>query len=102
MELPGMLVAPVSDTASASYQQPTEGEMNEGIQERVTFKSPKISGGSDTDRLESELSAVEGVRGVGVNNDAHSVEILYDPTIVDANAIRAAVERAGYPIDPSG
>jgi copper chaperone CopZ len=75
--------------------------MNEGIQERVTFKSSKISGGSDSDRLEGDLSAVEGVREVSVNNDAQSVEVQYDPTIVDANAIRAAVERAGYPIDDS-
>lgn len=75
--------------------------MNEGIQERLTFKSSKISGGSDRDRLEGELLIVEGVRGVSVNQDAHSVEVRYDPTIVDANAVRAAVEQAGYPIDDS-
>ena len=73
--------------------------MNEGIQERVTFKSSKISGGRDSDRLEGDLSSVDGVRGVNVNHDPHSVEVRYDPTIVDANAIRAAVEQAGYPID---
>lgn len=76
--------------------------MNEGMQERIIFKSSKISGGSDSDRLEGDLSAVEGVRGVSVNNDEHSVEVRFDPTIVDANAIRAAVEQAGYPIDDSG
>ena len=76
--------------------------MNEGVQERIMFTSSKISGGNDSDRVEGDLSAVEGVRGVSVNNDEHSVEVLYDPTIVDANAIRAAVEQAGYPIDNSG
>ncbi len=45
--------------------------MNEGMQERVTFKSSKVSGGSNSDRLEGDLSAMEGVRGVSVNNDAH-------------------------------
>lgn len=75
--------------------------MNEGIQERVTFKSSKISGGSDSDRLQGDLSSVDGVRGVNVNQEEHSVEVRYDPTIVDANAIRIAVEQAGYSIDDS-
>lgn len=76
--------------------------MNEGIVERVTFNSSKIKGASDASRLESELSTVDGVRDVNVNADAHAVEVRYDPTIVDVNAVRTAVEQAGYQIDSSG
>jgi copper chaperone CopZ len=76
--------------------------MNEGLAERTTLKSSQISGGGDADRLESDLSALEGVRRVNVDPNAHAVTVEYDPTIVDDNAIRAAVEDAGYKIDSSG
>jgi copper chaperone CopZ len=73
--------------------------MNSGTTEQLTFNSAKISGDGDADRLETQLSGVEGVRDVEVNTDDHSVAVSYDPTIVNAARLQALVESAGYPLD---
>ena len=73
--------------------------MESGIKERVRCMSSKIKGDGDRSRLESELSAVDGAREIEVDPDGHAVEINFDPTIVDANSIRRAVEDAGYSVE---
>ncbi|HEX6508095.1 MAG TPA: heavy metal-associated domain-containing protein [Chloroflexota bacterium] len=76
--------------------------MDSGLIERVRFTSSKIKGQGDVERLESELSGEDGVRQVNVDPENHTVTVDYDPTIIDENAVKLAVEDAGYRIDSEG
>ena len=76
--------------------------MESGLVEHLVLKSSKISGDGDRDRLETDLSGIDGVRDVEVDTNANSVDIAYDPTIVNATRLQAAVEEAGYALDSTG
>lgn len=76
--------------------------MEGGLTEKLSLTSSKISGDGDRDRLETALGVVDGVRDVEVNPDSHTVDVVYDPTIVNATRLQAAVEEAGYQVDQSG
>lgn len=73
--------------------------MVEGLTEQVSFTSSKIRGDRDVSRLENGLSAIEGVRDVEVNADAHTVRIVFDPVVTSATKLQAEVESLGYAID---
>jgi copper chaperone CopZ len=75
------------------------GQMAQGLTERVIFTSSKITATGDVDRLEDGLSARDGVRDVNVDPGAHTVEVVFDPTVVNAPAIQSEVEDLGYKID---
>jgi copper chaperone CopZ len=76
--------------------------MESGLEEHATFKSSRIKGDRDRDRLESDLSGIDGVRDVEVDPSAQTVDISYDPTIVNVTRLQAAVEEAGYTLDATG
>lgn len=75
--------------------------MEDGILEQLTVHSKDISGDGDRNRLEGALSGIDGVRDVEVDPAQHSLQVTYDSTIVDAGAIRGAVEGAGYSLGSS-
>jgi copper chaperone CopZ len=76
--------------------------MQGGLTEHLTLRSSKITGDGDRDRLETELSSLDGVRDVEVSPDSNTVDIEFDPTIVNATRLHAAVEQAGYTPDSAG
>jgi copper chaperone CopZ len=63
---------------------------NQGLTQTATFEA---QGDTDADNVESRLSSVEGVRDVEVNGK--TITVTYDPTQVDENLIRTAVENDG-------
>jgi copper chaperone CopZ len=75
--------------------------MTDTFTERAVFTSSKISGDGDVDRLEDNLSGREGVRDVNVNTSEHTVEVIFDPTVISEQALRGQVEELGYGIDSS-
>jgi copper chaperone CopZ len=48
------------------------------------------------DKLETELCAIDGVQTVNVDPNAHTVEVDYDPTVVNESKLRTTMEDAGY------
>jgi copper chaperone CopZ len=73
--------------------------MMQGLTKQVIFKSSKINGDNDVDRLEAGLSGIEGVRDVEVDTTAHTVEAVFDPTVISATALQTEVEQLGYKIE---
>ncbi len=49
-------------------------------------------------RVERALSKVEGVQSAGVNLATERATVKYDPALVTTNALRTAVENAGYTV----
>jgi P-type Cu+ transporter len=49
--------------------------------------------------VSSSIQRLDGVLSVGPNVASHRVTVQFDPRRVDAEKIRAAVERAGYDVD---
>ncbi len=66
---------------------------------RVVYSVPDISCGHCRDTIERILAPLTGVGAVGVDLDARSVEIDYDPDQIDAAQLTAAIESVGYDID---
>jgi copper chaperone CopZ len=73
--------------------------MVQDLNERMLIESSKIGSGRDVDRLQDRLAEVEGVRDVEVKPDAHTVEIIFDPTVISAIALQSEVEALDYSID---
>ncbi|MGH2443076.1 MAG: heavy-metal-associated domain-containing protein [Chloroflexota bacterium] len=69
--------------------------MESGTLERVHFSG---KGGKAAD-IESNLSGVEGVRSVTVASEGDAVDVSYDSTTVDVNAIRRSLSEQGFKID---
>jgi copper chaperone CopZ len=63
--------------------------LNAGMTQTSTFEVD----GVDADSMEASLDSIDGVRGVTVADN--QVTVTYDPTVVDENAIRSAVENGG-------
>ncbi len=72
--------------------------MDGAMLERMTFRSPGVSGDRDVDRLETDLGAVDGVRNVLVDTSENAVTVEYDSTIVNATRLRAILEERGYSV----
>jgi len=51
--------------------------------------------------IEEELEELHGVESSAVDLEAKQVTVIYDPDVVDARAIAAAVEAVGYPVTES-
>jgi copper chaperone CopZ len=63
---------------------------NKGLTQTITIECSKKF---HADRVEGALTAIDGVRSADV--DGQKVTVEYDPTIIDTNAIRAAIENEG-------
>lgn len=51
---------------------------------------------SCVNRVQKALSRVDGVESASVNLANETASVAYDPAVIDATALTAAVERAGY------
>lgn len=60
------------------------------------FISSDISDDGDADRLETDLSGLDGVRDVSVDPHNHCVDVTYNQDVVDDNDIKQMLERSGY------
>lgn len=49
--------------------------------------------------ISSLLNKLDGVQACAVSHAESSARVLYDETRLDAQALRAAIERAGYQVD---
>jgi len=73
--------------------------MVQGLTKTLVLSSSHINGAKDADKLEDNLSSLDGVREVNANPDEHKVEITFDPTVLSELALQSEVERLGYKID---
>ena len=63
----------------------------------ATFTVVGMTCGHCVDSVTEEVSSVEGVTGVDVDLDSGALTVT-SPAAVDEDAIRAAVEEAGYSV----
>lgn len=66
------------------------------MSETVTYSVPDISCNHCKHAIESEVSQVEGVASVAVDVKAKTVTVVAAP--LDAQAIVAAIDEAGYEV----
>lgn len=62
----------------------------------ITYSVPGVSCSHCKEAIESEVSRVEGVESVNVDVAAKTVTVVAEP--VNANAIVAAIDEAGYDV----
>lgn len=63
---------------------------------RVTIAVRGLARSADARALQVVLDQTAGVRYAYVSADTEMVYVVYDPARIDAGALRAAVERAGF------
>lgn len=62
------------------------------------FRVPDVSCEHCRHAITRSVSRLEGVRRVDVDLDGKTVAVLYDSGRTDRQAIRAAIEEAGYDV----
>ena len=70
----------------------------------VSFHVTGMTCASCVRRVEKALKRVEGVDDASVNLATEKATVVFDPAVVEADSLSAAVEKAGYgitPIEPS-
>jgi Cd2+/Zn2+-exporting ATPase len=89
----------MSDHASDSEDGVTEDPATPPDAERETLSVPEMDCPSCADKVESALTALDGVRSVDTRPAGGTVVVEYDPGVVDHGGVVAAVEGAGYPVE---
>lgn len=74
----------------------TPGYNQPGYVAITSYTVPKIHGLSDAEALRGAISLLPGVAEVKVNVPARLVQVDYDDERVTSEAIKAAIEAAGY------
>lgn len=64
----------------------------------TTLNVPTISCGHCKSSIESAVSGLAGIRKVDVGIDAKQVEVDFDETSIDLDAIVEAIEEQGYDV----
>src|SRR6266508_1176279 len=64
----------------------------------VTLPIEGMTCASCVRRIEKALNRVEGVREASVNLATERAQVVYDPATANLDALRAAVEKAGYQV----
>src|SRR5688572_27396192 len=65
-------------------------------QEQLTFPVTGMTCASCVRRVEKALKKVDGIADASVNLATEKARVSFDPIVVDFDAIRQAVEKAGY------
>ena len=65
-------------------------DLNQGLLQTTTIE---LDHDVDADDMETGLAGMQGVRSVEV--DGKTVSVTYDPTEIDENAVRGAIENGG-------
>ena len=76
------------------------GHDTEGIE--LTLSVPEMDCPSCAGKVENALRAVEGVDAVSTRPTAGTVVVTYDAEQTDPDAVREAIEGAGYAVDDDG
>ena len=84
-----------AETVMALAQQLTQEEVKSSM-EKVTFDVPAMYGDHHVIEVRRILLAMRGVEDVYASSCFHAVEIDYNPQLVSAEELRAALEEAGY------
>lgn len=64
----------------------------------TTLNVPTISCGHCKSSIEGAVNGLAGIRKVEVGIDARQVEVDFDETSIDLDAIVAAIEEQGYDV----
>jgi copper chaperone CopZ len=67
--------------------------------ETLSLELPAMYGDHHVIEVRRILSELAGVKEIYASSSFHTVEVTYDPAQVDADAMRAALDEAGY-LDP--
>src|SRR6266545_772703 len=76
----------------------TNTESRTSTAQEVTFPVAGMTCASCVRRIEKALNRVEGVREANVNLATERAHVVYDPDTATLEALRAAVEKAGYQV----
>lgn len=63
-----------------------------------TYSVPDVSCGHCKSSIEGALVPLDGVDKAEVNIEAKTASVSFDPDVVSEDAVRGAIEAAGYPI----
>ncbi len=66
--------------------------------EITTFNVPKIRCGGCAEAITNAVRPVSGVRDVEVNIPVRLVQVVYDDEQTTPEALKTAIESAGYPV----
>lgn len=68
---------------------------------RTIFRAEGFSCPSCVDKIEKQVSRVEGVEAVSVKFASSKIEVDHDPKVATTDTIVAAIAKAGYKAAPS-
>lgn len=68
--------------------------------EKLTLNVPAMYGDHHVTEVRQILLELDGVDQVYASSSFHVVEVMHDPSVIDAGAIQAVLEQAGYLDDP--
>lgn len=68
----------------------------------ITFRIPDMHCEGCAQRLTNVLERIEGVRAAHVRFENKTAEVDYDADRADQEAMKQAVEKAGYTFEPVG
>lgn len=63
-----------------------------------TITVPEIHCGHCKESIEGAVSGLEGVEAVEVDIEPRTVDLRYDESTIDLDAIKAAIEAVGYEV----
>ncbi|HTE85243.1 MAG TPA: cation transporter, partial [Dehalococcoidia bacterium] len=78
----------------------TDTRPTENATEEATFPVAGMTCASCVRRVERTLARVPGVSEASVNLATERARVVFDPGVVDAAGLGAAVEKAGYKLGP--
>lgn len=68
------------------------------MNEMVTIKVEGMTCGGCETSIRKALEQLEGVLVLDASHTEGTVEVLYDPQLVAADALKSAIEEAGYDV----
>lgn len=95
-----ILVICISTALTAQYSWSDHKEETGSVSQ--IFKVEKMTCAACPLTVKKAMSAVEGVQSIVVNFKAKTVTAVFDPTLVDANAIAQASTAVGFPAHAHG
>lgn len=66
--------------------------------EHVRLTSSQLNGDGDRSRLETDLGRLAGVRNVVADPDSHTVNVEFDPRVINLDRILEVMQAAGYSV----
>lgn len=67
--------------------------------EKKTYRAPDISCGHCVQAIQDRLGQMDGVNYVSANAETKLVDVEFDPAVVNAGELEAALADEGYPVE---